>query len=437
MMITPVQEPLPAGVYFIARPGSVQSSVVVTAPAPARAADDYQSTSMFCTYMGGGFGSALNKTLRETYSYTYSPFGYITGARPYNRLVLGADVRTSVTDSAIRVILHEIAKVRTEGPNEEELARMITSEVGEYRAAFENAGTVASVLQNAWITQRSVEDVKNFEEKIRATSPADVQQAASLYASMFALRICVVGDPSVKAKLEQFGTVSEWTLDVEPVKGSDRLEEVGMSVNDLVAKYTAALGGAEKVAAITTLVTTSKGSLTMNGKSEPGQLVRKQKAPNMDFQEMTFGPIQQKQWCDGSTVFTSLNDGLSAPLTGSDGIQARLEAPIFPVLQWSTSDVKSSIMGKKGDHIIVQAVMPSGRIERYHFNATTFLLEQVERDQSTPQGPITIVEKYSDFMDVNGVKLPKRTMLSNPIYSMTLDNTYEANVDLQDSVFRP
>ena len=141
----------PSGVYFVPRKGAVQSMVIVCAAGPAVREQDYAATQVMTSYVGSGFGSLLFNTLRETYSYTYSPFSLLTRGRRYNRIAAGAEVRSAVTDSAITVIYGEIRKLASEGPEDQMLARRIATEVGQYQLAFERASTVAGVLQNAWL----------------------------------------------------------------------------------------------------------------------------------------------------------------------------------------------------------------------------------------------------------------------------------------------
>jgi predicted Zn-dependent peptidase len=200
-------------VYFVPRKGSVQSTIIVCAAGPAVRADDFDATSIMTSHVGSGFGSMLFNTLRETYSYTYSPFSVLTRGRRYNRIACGAEVRSSVTDSALTVILRELRSLADEGPEEDALKRRIAVEVGQYRIAFERPSTVAAVLQNAWLNEVPIEDVANYTNRVENLTATDIQKAAERYLGMFNLRFVVVGSPDVRSKLESFGPIREFTLD--------------------------------------------------------------------------------------------------------------------------------------------------------------------------------------------------------------------------------
>nr|MCU0331362.1 insulinase family protein [Candidatus Kapabacteria bacterium] len=254
----PPIETAPAGVYFIPRKGAVQSMVIVTAAAPAQRDADYESVDLMTGFLASGFGSRLFATLRETYSYTYSPFGFVTQGKHYNRIAVGAEVRTSVTDSALTVIQREIALLGANGPDPDDLERRKAFEIGQYRLAFEQASTVASLLQYAWANERPLDDVLTQTEKIEALTAADVQRAARTYFNMFAQRVVVVGDPSIRERLEAFGPVKEFTMDIEPAAAA-AYEPVQQTVADIIALYERALGGRQAVDAVTS--TTYSGTI--------------------------------------------------------------------------------------------------------------------------------------------------------------------------------
>jgi predicted Zn-dependent peptidase len=288
----------PAGVYFVPRKGSVQSTVIVSAAGPAVRESDYDATDIMTSYIGGGFGSVLFNTLRETYSYTYSPFSVLTRGRRYNRIAFGAEVRNSVTDSAITVMMRELAKLANEGPDEEALARRVVTEVGQYQLAFEQAGTVGSVLQNAWLNDVPIEDVTTYTDRLARINAGDVQQAAAKYLNMFNLRLIVVGSPDVKSKIEQFGPIKEFTLDLEPMQES-AYENVGMTPQQLIEKHVEALGGRAAVDAVKTMTMKADVSMTLQGNDLSGTYERIVATPNKEFSSINLGVMTQQQWANG------------------------------------------------------------------------------------------------------------------------------------------
>ncbi|CAN5459197.1 hypothetical protein BH10BAC6_BH10BAC6_05440 [soil metagenome] len=430
----PEQEVMPSAVYFIPRKGSVQSSIIVSAAAPAMNAPDYHAVELMGGFIGSGFGSLFFNTLRETYSYTYSPFGFVSRGRRYNRIAVGAEVRSAVTDSAIVVMLREIKKLGFEGPDEQALDRRKKYEVGNYRRLFENPSVVASLLQNAWMNDIPYSEIEEEDKRIEGVSGSNVQEATDRYLNMFNIRLVVVGSPDVRSKLEQFGQVIDYSTDIQPAP-ADAFESVSLSVNDIVAKYEQALGGSAAIAALKTLTTTAETSMLMQGNTMSGTYTRKQMAPNKEYANFDLKVMVQTQWIDGTKAWTSMMNGPAAPADVDESKQLLLDARLFPVL--SLREQKAVVKGKQGGMVVVETTAPSGRAETYYFNANTFLLDRMEKVESTPNGPMTIVERYEEYVAVDGVMFPSVLKVQNPIYAITMKNTYKGNVAMDDATFAP
>ncbi len=426
----------PAAVYFVPRKGSVQSTVIVSAAGPAVRETDYDATDILTSYIGGGFGSVLFNTLRETYSYTYSPFSVLTRGRRYNRIAFGAEVRTSVTDSAVTVMMRELAKLVNEGPDEEALTRRVATEVGQYQLAFEQASTVGAVLQNAWLNDVPIEDVTNYTERVARINSGDVQQAAAKYLSMFNLRLIVVGSPDVKSKLEQFGPIKEFTLDLEPMQAA-AYEAVGMTAQQLIDKHVEALGGRAAVDAVKTMTIKADVSMTLQGNELAGTYERIVAAPNKEYMSVNLGVMTQQQWVDGTSCWMSLNGGPAGAQEEEDTKKALLEARIFPFATALADGYTLVVKGKKDNAIVVEATSPLGRSERYMIDAATMLISKIEKDDQTPQGVMTTIEKYEAYETIGGVKLPTQITQSNSIFSMTLRAKVSVNDAVADTTFAP
>ena len=414
----------------------MQSTVIVSAAGPAVRESDYDATDVMTSYIGGGFGSVLFNTLRETYSYTYSPFSVLTRGRRYNRIAFGAEVRNSVTDSAITVMMRELAKLANEGPDEEALARRVVTEVGQYQLAFEQAGTVGSVLQNAWLNDVPIEDVTTYTDRLSRINAGDVQQAAAKYLNMFNLRLIVVGSPDVKSKIEQFGPIKEFTLDLEPMQES-AYENVGMTPQQLIEKHVEALGGRAAVDAVKTMTMKADVSMTLQGNDLSGTYERIVATPNKEFSSINLGVMTQQQWANGTTVWMALNGGPAGEQEAEDTKKALLEARIFPLVTALADGYTLVVKGKKDNAIVIDATSPLGRSERYVLDATTMLISKVEKDDQTPQGVMTTVEKYEGYETIGGVKLPTQITQSNSIFSMTFRAKVSVNDVVADTAFAP
>lgn len=424
------------GVYFVSRPGAVQSTIVVCVPAPPRKDEKFIALDMTSTYLGGGFGSVLFSSLREKYSYTYSPFAYLTQGVRYNRFALGSEVRSSVTDSTISVILRELKKLDEEGPDEENLKRSIAYRVGRYKLSLERASTIASYLQNGWFIGMPMDEVEREVERMEAVSYGDVAEVVRKYLGMFDLRIVVVGNPAIRSTLERFGPVYDYTLDLQPAV-AEEYQPVQMSVDDIVRGYQQALGGEAVVNAVQSVVMNGKAVMSMQGRDMEGRVVRKWKSPNKDYINIDLSVMQQMQSTNGLQAWVSLNGGPAGEADAEETKRIILEARLFPVLSWQADGYKTSVKGKKGDFIVVEAMTPTGKKDLYFFSSTTMLLSKTEKEEQTPGGSVAVIEKFDNYVDVAGVKFPTTVVTQNPIYTLSYTWDVQVNLPLTDQDFIP
>ena len=83
----------PHGVYFVARPNSVQTTLVLAGFGPLRGDSDYEATEVANVVFGGAFTSRLVTNIREDKGYTYTPFAVVQPFRQAGVVRSQADVR--------------------------------------------------------------------------------------------------------------------------------------------------------------------------------------------------------------------------------------------------------------------------------------------------------------------------------------------------------
>ncbi|MFP4529343.1 MAG: M16 family metallopeptidase, partial [Candidatus Kapaibacterium sp.] len=179
----PKANPMPKGVYFISRPASVQSVVSYNTAGVGFAHPDYETLDMAASVIGAGFAGRLFRTLREKYSYTYTPFGYLTSSKYTNRFSCGADVRNSVTDSALNVIFNQINDLAQNGPADDELMRVKNYTIGSYLMNFESSEFIASLVQDADFYGIPIGKVKNYPDRAGKITAREIRKAAAKYLS--------------------------------------------------------------------------------------------------------------------------------------------------------------------------------------------------------------------------------------------------------------
>src|SRR5207253_2502991 len=108
-------------IYFVDRPGSVQSTILVGAAAPPRKSADYIPLRTANMIFGGSFYSRITRNIREDKGYTYSPFSVADLRRRAGAFYTGASVRNEVTGPTILEMLYELDRMRVLPVTKEEL----------------------------------------------------------------------------------------------------------------------------------------------------------------------------------------------------------------------------------------------------------------------------------------------------------------------------
>jgi hypothetical protein len=431
---TPKAEPMPQGVYFIARPSSVQSATALTANSVPNNHPEFEALRLGANLMGAGFSGRLFRTLRETYSYTYTPYAYLTSGRDVNRYICGADVRNSVTDSAIKVMQSEMTKITTELAPSDELDLIKRFVVGQFKMNFENSDFVAGLLLNADYNNQPISYVKEFPNRFTAITSEQMKSAMSKHLSK--LSIVVVGSPDVLETLKQFGPVYEYTTDFEVKKAE--MKKVGMTPQELMDKHRNALGGMENISKISTLITSGTASFDMNGQQMQGSLLRKQKAPGKEVTVMDFKMFKQTMMTDGNQAWRMMGPQVQE-VTEADEKQGMLDnAHIAESARMLELGKTLTIKGQEGNAIIVEAKDASGDIETLYFDAKTYLISSVKKTAKGPQGDIEVTQSFANYTDVEGVKFPGKFIIEQGPIVITMDGLkYQINQEINDSEFKP
>ena len=189
----------------------------------------------------------------------------------------------------------------------------------------------------------------------------------------------------------------------------------GQSAAAIFDKYIAALGGAQRLAAITSYVATGK-SVGYEGLGGTGEFNIYAKSPNQKTTEISFKdhPDRGKSvWAfDGRTGWITTPRGLLGEYevigTGLDGV--RFDAQMaFPgqiktlFTNWRVGQMET--LGDK-DFNVVQGGTARGLLVTLYFDTKTNLLGRMIVYTSSPIGRAPQQVDFEDYRDVGGVKFP-------------------------------
>ncbi|GAB5464572.1 MAG: hypothetical protein Kapaf2KO_00080 [Candidatus Kapaibacteriales bacterium] len=426
----PDPEPQPMGVYYISRPGSVQSSVRIVAPAPEYSDPEREKLHLTSGIISGGFSGRLFKTLREKYSYTYSPTGTLTSYATGNFIMAGSDVRSAVTDSSIIVIRDQLNDLAQNGPTEEELQIMKKYQIGNYNMSFEDPSFAGYVIQNAFFKGQPLDYAKDFTKRKMMMTSSDVKKSVRKYFNPTNAYTIVVGDPSVRESLEQFGMIFDYTTDIKPTTGEGSvMKKINDSPMDIIEDYREAIGGSD-LRKVETLQSLSQVKFNMQGQEFPGEQRSIQTREGKFFVDLTIPNVVSRRLVWDGTNMLSINNGTPMPIIGPDRDATVIEESIFYVANLQEGQLPMETLGSQNGSRIINITLPN-KVQTLYFDENTDLLTKKTEEIEAPTGKMLVEYTYSDYKKVKvgniELNLPHSAKVSSPMFSNSASMNYSIN----------
>ncbi len=204
-------------IFFVDRPGAVQSALFVAQSFPKRSAPGYESRELLNDLLGGVFTSRLNMNLREKNAFTYGANSLDLATRDWGAFAVMTSVRTDVTGPALSEALSELTKAKDPA-----LGRPITdAEVALARVDLKQH--LGATLSDTDDVGDRVEDLflENLDSDYYGKYPALLDAATPVTVAAEARRldpdhsvVVIVGDRSaVAAQLSKVGLKIETVSD--------------------------------------------------------------------------------------------------------------------------------------------------------------------------------------------------------------------------------
>jgi zinc protease len=194
-----VPEPAPvdaANVYFIARPHSVQTTLLVGSQAIERTSPDYDVLSVLNKIVGGGPTGRLFLHLREEKGYTYGATSSLDARQHRGDWSASTNVRTEVTEPALHDLLEEIRQIREVPVTDQEIADAKRSMVASFALSLESPAQLLNLSLTQWRYKLPADYWDRYAERVMAVTKDQIQAAARKYLAQDRMQIVVVGDPA-------------------------------------------------------------------------------------------------------------------------------------------------------------------------------------------------------------------------------------------------
>jgi len=209
-----------------------------------------------------------------------------------------------------------------------------------------------------------------------------------------------------------------------------------VTVDQVLEKYVAAVGGADAMKKITTRV--MKGKILTGGQETPIDLFTK--APNLRL-SISHNPTSESFTAFDGTAGWMGSTGrapreMTAAESAASGLDAEFYLPLrvkelYPQLRRGRPE---TIAGAECE--VITGMAPGHPAIRLDFDKTSGLLVRLVRYADTPMGRNATQIDYADYRDADGVKIPFRWALSRPIARFTIQiSEVKSNVPVDDAKF--
>lgn len=210
----------PSRIFLVDRPGSVQTVLQLGNLGIERTSPDYFSLLLADRILGGGPAARLFLNLREDKGYTYGAYSNFSGSKFRGTWISSSEVRTDVTEGAMKEFMYELKRLRDEKVTADELENAKRAIVGNFALSLEQPQSLLQniILQKIYNLPADYWDT--YPQRVAAITAEDIQTVAQKYIDLGHLQIVAVGDASkTRTVLAKYGTVEVYDADGKLVSG--------------------------------------------------------------------------------------------------------------------------------------------------------------------------------------------------------------------------
>ncbi len=437
-----------SSVNFIRKDDINQSTVVLGHIGGVMDNPDYFALRVMNDILSGGFSGRLFRNVRSEQGLAYAVFGIYSANYTYPGIFYVACMtKSETTAQAIRSLLHEVERMKTDEITEEELGLAKDSFLNSFVFNFDTRREIINrqmTYEYYGYPQDFLEKTKTEVEKVTVD---DVKRVARKYLQPDKVRLIVVGnDQDFDEPLSAFGEVNEIdvTIALPAVEAPEATEDDVAMGRDLLVRSAEALGGLDAIASVKTFRETAEVTVVrpmgeMNITIEslvslPDQWKTVMQTPmgNIDFvlsgdQGWIVDPMGNTQPLPAQQRDSIIEDQWRNPLI----LYQRLDAEGLAVQHLGQEEVE-------GTAVEALLITPPGlNPYRLYLDAKTLFPVKWAGQTVSQQGPVEAEMTLSDFREVSGIIVPfKRagTENGNP-GSTTVTQSVEINVEIPADAF--
>ena len=175
------------------KPDSVQSSIRLGRRLFTRSHPNFFKMLVTNELLGGYFGSRLMRNIREEKGFTYGISSNMPSFRREGYFLIGTDVNKENTQQTLDEIRKEIHILQTEPASADELETVKNFMAGEFVGSLNTPFEIADRYKVILLDDLPADFLTTYIQRMRAVTPADIMEMATLYLSDSGLREVIVG----------------------------------------------------------------------------------------------------------------------------------------------------------------------------------------------------------------------------------------------------
>jgi zinc protease len=413
----PVKAPDSKGIYLAVKKDVTQTFFQMGHVGGLFKDPDFPALSVMSEIFGGSFGSRLFTNVRTKLGYAYSIGGGWGATYDHPGLFsISGSTQSAHTVDAIQASLKELERIRTTEVTDRELETAKNTVQNSFVFSFDSpAKTLGRIVRYEYYGYPR-DFIFQYQKAVAAVTKADILRVAKARIDPVKIAVVAAGNPDdFGTPLTTLGAVKNIDLTIpEPKSAAVPAAKIDAASiekgKQLLAKAQAAVGGADKLAAVKD-IDMKASSTIQTGQAAPmhvEQHAQTIKPSEVRLEQvLPFGKIIV--YYDGKGGWMSTPQGLgSLPPPVIKQIQGQLfrEVPEI-VMAASRPGVTVAAVGDNS----IEITGADGEKTLLELDPSGLPVKQTYRAPGNMGAPATVVQTYSDWKEANGYRYPSKTVI--------------------------
>lgn len=174
--------------------GAGQAAVQISLRTLERSNPDYYALAIANAVLGGGSNGRLFQEVRARRGLSYGSYSSLSQAQEAGRIVLTAQTRNDAAAQTAGVMMDELQRILTDGPDQGAVDRRTNFLVGGFGRSIETTQGLTAVLANYAALGLPLSEVSNYPRAVDAVTAEDVARATAAHIDPSQAVIVIVGD---------------------------------------------------------------------------------------------------------------------------------------------------------------------------------------------------------------------------------------------------